>query len=79
MHYAAMCGQDVDCNAAQIAAALGAQQGSKAVSEKWQKALWGGALGETVQTYLRGNMKNITLKTLTDQTVNAALLLEQNP
>jgi ADP-ribosylglycohydrolase len=68
MHYIAMCGQDVDCNAAQIAAALGAQQGR--VPERW-------FLGETVQTYLRGNMKNLSLGFLTDQTVAAAVLLKQ--
>jgi hypothetical protein len=68
MHYIAMCGQDVDCNAAQIAVALGAQQGR--VPERW-------FLGETVQTYLRGNMKNLSLGFLTDQTVAAAVLLKQ--
>jgi ADP-ribosylglycohydrolase len=70
MHYVAMCGQDVDCNAAQIAAVLGAQQGCGAISEKW-------FLGETVQTYLRGEMETITLKFLTDQTAAAAALLKQ--
>jgi hypothetical protein len=68
MYYIAMCGQDVDCNAAQIAAALGAQQGS--VPERW-------FLGETVQTYLRGNMKSLSLGFLTDQTLAAAVLLKQ--
>jgi ADP-ribosylglycohydrolase len=70
MHYIAMCGQDVDCNAAQIAAALGAQQGSRAIHERW-------LVGETVQTYLRGDMETITLKFLTDQTVVATALLKQ--
>jgi ADP-ribosylglycohydrolase len=70
MHYIAMCGQDVDCNAAQIAAALGAQQGSGVMEEGW-------FLGETVQTYLRGDMENISLKFLADQTVTAAGLLKQ--
>jgi ADP-ribosylglycohydrolase len=70
MHYIAMCGQDVDCNAAQIAAALGAQQGCGAINETW-------FLGETVQTYMRGDMNVITLKFLTDQTAHAAALLKQ--
>jgi ADP-ribosylglycohydrolase len=70
MRYIALCGQDVDCNAAQIAAALGAQQGCASIHERW-------LLGETVQTYLRGDMKTITLKFLTDQTVKAAVLLKQ--
>ncbi|MDR1249390.1 MAG: ADP-ribosylglycohydrolase family protein [Treponema sp.] len=70
MHCAAMCGQDADCNAAQIAAALGAQQGCGAIDERW-------LLGETVQTYMRGDMRHITLKFLTDQTVKAAALLKQ--
>jgi ADP-ribosylglycohydrolase len=72
MHRIAMCGQDVDCNAAQIAAALGAQQGCAAIPERWYRPL-----GDTVQTYLRGDMKTIALTSLTDQTVGAALLLEQ--
>ena len=70
MRYIALCGQDVDCNAAQIAAALGAQQGCAAIHERW-------FLGETVQTYMRGEMENITLKFLADQTVSAAALLKQ--
>jgi hypothetical protein len=71
MHCIAMCGQDVDCNAAQIAAALGAQQGCGAIHERW-------LLGETVQTYLRGEMETITIQFLADQTVKAAALLKQS-
>jgi ADP-ribosylglycohydrolase len=70
MHCIALCGQDVDCNAAQIAAALGAQQGCASIHERW-------FLGETVQTYMRGDMEHITLKFLVDQTVAAAVLLKQ--
>jgi ADP-ribosylglycohydrolase len=67
MHYISMCGQDVDCNAAQLAAALGAMNGSGAVAERWYRPL-----GETVLTYLR-SMKEIPFESLVRRTVNAAL------
>ena len=66
MHYIAMCGQDVDCNAAQIGAALGAMKGSAAVSDRWYRPL-----GDTVLTYLR-NMKKISFESLVRRTVDAA-------
>jgi ADP-ribosylglycohydrolase len=65
MHCIAMCGQDVDCNAAQIGAALGAAGGTAAIPERWYTPL-----GGTVVTYLRG-MKEIPLQTLVDKTVRA--------
>jgi ADP-ribosylglycohydrolase len=68
MYYIAMCGQDVDCNAAQIGAMLGAMKGSAAISERWYRPL-----GDTVTTYLR-NMKEIPFESLVRRTVNAALL-----
>jgi len=68
MRYIAMCGQDVDCNAAQIGAALGAMKGSAAVAERWYRPL-----GDTVLTYLR-NMKEIPFESLVIRTINAARL-----
>jgi len=68
MHYIAMCGQDVDCNAAQTGAALGAMKGSAAVAERWYRPL-----GDTVLTYLR-NMKEIPFESLVSRTINAARL-----
>jgi len=65
MRYIAMCGQDVDCNAAQTGAALGAMKGSAAVAERWYRPL-----GDTVLTYLR-NMKEIPFESLVSRTVNA--------
>jgi len=66
MYYIAMCGQDVDCNAAQIGAALGAMKGSAAVAERWYRPL-----GDTVLTYLR-NMKEIPFESLVSRTINVA-------
>jgi ADP-ribosylglycohydrolase len=68
MYYIAMCGQDVDCNAAQIGAALGAMKGSAAIAERWYRPL-----GDTVLTYLR-NMKEIPFESLVSRTINAACL-----
>jgi ADP-ribosylglycohydrolase len=65
MYYIAMCGQDVDCNAAQIGAALGAMKGSAAIAERWYRPL-----GDTVSTYLR-NMKEIPFESLVSRTTNA--------
>ena len=67
MYYISMCGQDVDCNAAQIGAALGAMTGSAGIAERWYRPL-----GETILTYLRG-MKEIPFESLVRRTVNAAL------
>jgi len=68
MHYIAMCGQDVDCNAAQAGAALGAMKGSAAIAERWYRPL-----GDTVVTYLRG-MKEIPFESLVRRTIHAARL-----
>jgi ADP-ribosylglycohydrolase len=68
MHYIAMCGQDVDCNAAQIGAAIGAMKGSAAIAERWYRPL-----GDTVLTYLR-SMKEIPLESLVRRTAGAANL-----
>jgi ADP-ribosylglycohydrolase len=67
MHYTAMCGQDVDCNAAQLGAVLGAMKGSAAIKQKWH-----GPLGDTVLTYLR-NMKEVPFESLVRRTISAAL------
>jgi ADP-ribosylglycohydrolase len=63
MHYISMCGQDVDCNAAQIGVALCAMGGSASIAEKWYAPL-----GDTILTYLRG-MKEISLESLVRRTV----------
>ena len=67
MHLISMCGQDVDCNAAQLGAVLGAQGGMAAVPERWYLPL-----GTTIKTYLRGH-KEIELDDLVGQTLTAAL------
>ncbi|MFP3042808.1 ADP-ribosylglycohydrolase family protein [Treponema primitia] len=72
MYHIAMCGQDVDCNAAQIAAVLGAQQGRDAIQERWLRPL-----GDTVLTYLRDDMKRIELTSLVDKTVRTAGLFNR--
>jgi ADP-ribosylglycohydrolase len=67
MRLITMCGQDVDCNAAQIGAALGALLGMDGISEKWRLPL-----GERIVTYLR-RQKEIDVESLTKRTVKAAL------
>ena len=63
MHFIAMCGQDVDCNAAQIGAALGVFKGQ--IAERWYAPL-----GDTILTYLR-SMKEISFESLVRRTINA--------
>ena len=66
MHAICMCGQDVDCNAAQLGAILGIQKGTASIPERWYLPL-----GTTIKTYLRDH-KEIELDTLVTQTLQAA-------
>jgi ADP-ribosylglycohydrolase len=67
MHLICMCGQDVDCNAAQIGAVLGAQHGTAAIEERWYLPL-----GTMIKTYLR-DRKEIGLDGIVMQNLRAAL------
>ncbi|MFS8540481.1 MAG: ADP-ribosylglycohydrolase family protein, partial [Tissierellales bacterium] len=58
-----MSGIDVDCNAAQIMAILGIQQGTKGIPEKFIHPAFNNLI-----TYLRGN-KEISLDELVEKTV----------
>lgn len=66
MRLIAACGQDVDCNAAQIATALGALRGSSAIAARWTAPI-----GDTIRTYLRG-FRELSLRKLAERTVLAA-------
>ena len=66
MRLAAACGQDVDCNAAQIGTAIGAMRGSRAIAPRWTEPI-----GDTVKTYLRG-MRELSLAELSRRTARAA-------
>lgn len=61
----AMCGLDVDCNAAQVACVLAVAQGSKAIAPEWAEPL-----GGMMITYVRG-MENVRFADLTRKTVRA--------
>ncbi|MCR4430944.1 MAG: ADP-ribosylglycohydrolase family protein [Tepidanaerobacteraceae bacterium] len=56
-------GQDVDCNAAQIAAAIGIMKGPEALSEKWTRPI-----GDELCTYMR-EMKKLSIRELSKWTV----------
>lgn len=64
----AACGQDVDCNAAQIAVALAAMNAK--IDKRWTKVFT-----NEINTYLRG-LKIIKLNELVDETIEAANLLQ---
>ncbi len=66
MHIIAMVGQDVDCNAAQIATILGIMGGPQRVPEKWSDPI-----GDTLQTYVR-TMKRLSIRELADWTAAVA-------
>lgn len=70
MHYIAMCGQDVDCNAAQLGAALGAKLGTRGIEEHWTDPF-----DDEIITYLRGN-KTVSLQELINKTVSVVKQLE---
>ena len=61
----AMCGLDVDCNAAQVANILAVIQGSACIGEKWTEPI-----GTYMETYVRG-MEIVKFKVLTEKTVDA--------
>ena len=63
MHIVAMEGQDVDCNAAQIATVLGIIGGSDKVTKKWTDPI-----GNDLNTYVRG-MKVMKMDELAQWTV----------
>lgn len=65
MQLIAMCGQDVDCNAAQIATVVGVMRGLGALSTKWTEPI-----GDTLVTYVRG-MERMGIRELADRTVEA--------
>jgi ADP-ribosylglycohydrolase len=63
----AMCGLDIDCNAAQVANILATSQGSKRIDKKWLEPI-----GDLMATYVRG-MDNVRFKALAEKTTKAVL------
>ncbi len=60
------CGQDVDCNAAQIMTIIGIINGSESIPEYWKKPI-----GDELDTYVRG-MKKISIRELAKRTAEVA-------
>lgn len=65
MNIIALAGQDVDCNAAQIATVLGITHGLEGISDRWQDPI-----GDELVTYVRG-MKKMTISGLAAWTAEA--------
>lgn len=65
MEIIALAGQDVDCNAAQIATILGVILESEGIEYKWKAPI-----GDELDTYIRG-MKKMTISGLAEWTVKA--------
>lgn len=63
MHISAMQGYDVDCNAAQIASALGVANCGRDLAKKWSQPI-----GDKLKTYMRDN-KEISIRELAKETV----------
>lgn len=70
MHVISMIGYDVDCNAAQIATALGVIGKGNTMSKKWTLPI-----GDELNTYLR-KYKKMSITQLAKDTVKAAQLLK---
>lgn len=66
MNIISLAGQDVDCNAAQIATMLGIAGGIGAIDNKWKDPI-----GDHLDTYVR-NMKKMSIKGLAKWTVDVA-------
>ena len=60
------CGQDVDCNAAQIATVLGIIGGAECIPEYWKAPF-----GDELDTYVRG-LKKMSIRGLAEQTAAVA-------
>ncbi|MCL5677143.1 MAG: ADP-ribosylglycohydrolase family protein [Firmicutes bacterium] len=65
MRCIAMAGQDVDCNAAQIATVLGVMNGPESIAANWT-----GPIGDTLDTYVRG-LERLSIKGLAEDTAAA--------
>ena len=64
------CGQDVDCNAAQIMTIIGTIIGSEAIPEYWKKPI-----GDELDTYVR-DLKKISIHELAEKTAKVAASLK---
>jgi len=69
MSLTAMCGQDVDCNAAQVGGVLGVLRGGGPLSEA-VPARWTEPIGDTLETYVRG-LERVKIDELAQRTVDA--------
>ncbi|MDC7237685.1 MAG: ADP-ribosylglycohydrolase family protein [Sphaerochaetaceae bacterium] len=67
MYKISLCGQDVDCNAAQIGVVVATMNGMKCIDNHWLEPFKSGELN----TYLRGR-KKIQLNDLIEQTIKVA-------
>ncbi|NLT58630.1 MAG: ADP-ribosylglycohydrolase family protein [Clostridiales bacterium] len=70
LHLIGMCGQDVDCNAAQIMNALAVMLGRSGIPERWLAPF-----GDRLDTYVRG-MKQMSLSGLAEWTVKLTKKLQ---
>ena len=67
MHIVAMEGQDVDCNAAQIATIIGIIKGINEIGDKWITPI-----GDKLTTYMR-NMKRMKISDLIEWTIESVI------
>lgn len=65
MHIIGMCGQDVDCNAAQIMTAIAIMNGIECISNKWTDKI-----GDRLDTYIR-ELKVMSIKELSKETFDS--------
>lgn len=66
LHVNAMCGQDVDCSAAQALTLLGVLYGPEGIPAKWKEPV-----GDELKTYVRG-MKELSIRELAKWTATCA-------
>ena len=72
LHIITMCGLDVDCNAGMIMPIISIRQGCGLIPEEYMHPAF-----DRLMTYMRGEMRKITLNTLVEKTVQSVIEAKQ--
>ena len=68
LHIITMCGLDADCNAGMVMPVVAIRDGCSSIPEKYMHSAF-----DTLTTYMRGGMREITMDVLVEKTVQAVI------
>lgn len=68
LHIITMCGLDADCNAGMVMPVVAIRDGCSSIPEKYMHSAF-----DTLTTYMRGGMREITMDALVEKTVQAVI------